>query len=487
MKEKTTEIRGATVIAHDGTGHCRLSDGTVVFRGDRIVHVGRGWDGRADEVIDATGKILAPGNISLHAHVSAQELQRSLVDGGDRTFLRSGFLHFLPTRRSGAAGVGSVQDMRASIEFGFAALISQGVTTVLAFAPEGEDHGEAMLAAAEAAGIRLVWAPLVSGGRYWLEENGLVTAEIDESAGMASLERAVQYVEDHRGALDGRLSGAVVLDEYYLSTPALRQAAKRAATELGVPFTMHFLEQHREFFETMSRTGCSPVQLLEDEGVLDPATILAHCLYVSSHSLVRFPVTDDIGTLGRHGVTVAHSPVAFSRRGMMLESFDRYSRAGVRMALGTDTYPLDIYAEMRMASVTCKFTDSNYEAAPARVAYDAATLGGAAALGRDDLGRIAPGAKADLVLLNTATLGYGCNEDPVRAMVHLANGSMVETVFVDGIRRVEAGVPTGFDADELLGRLERSSKRMAAQYAEYHPSGQPFHERFPNQIPEWRE
>lgn len=487
MTSTTTEIRGATVIAHDGAGHSRLTSGSVVIKGDSILHVGKTWQGKADEVIDATGKILIPGQISTHAHVAAQELQRSLLDGGEKAFLRSSFLHFLPQRRSGAASVFSVQDMRASLDFGFAALISQGVTTVLAFAPEGPDEGATMLEAAEAAGIRLVWTPAVSGGRYWLEDDGSVTPEVDEAAGMKSLERAQRFIEKHDGALEGRLSGVVVLDEYYLSTPRLRRAAKEVARQKGVPFTMHFLEQHREFFETVAKTGKTPVQLLEQEGVLDPQTILAHCIYIASHSLVQFPVHDDIATLGRYGTAVAHSPVAFSRRGMRLESFERFANAGVQMALGTDTYPLDIFSEMRMASVGGKMADSNYEAVPALSAFNAATLGGAAALGRSDIGRIAPGAKADLVLLDVNNLTFGYNEDPIRAIVHLDSAAATDTVFVDGIKRVENGLPIGLDIDKLLERISRSAGRMADQYAAYHPSGLPFYERFPNSIPDWKE
>ena len=229
---------------------------------------------------------------------------------------------------------------------------------------------------------------------------------------MRMLEAAVGFIERHRGANDGRLSGVIALDEYFASTPALRRAAKKAADALGVPFTLHFVEQHREFFETMMKTARTPVQLLADEGVLDRNTILAHCIYVAGHSLVGYPLEDDIGLLGQTGASVAHSPVAFSRRGVALESFDRYRKAGVNVALATDAYPLDLFAEMRMASIMCKAADRNYEAAPAPAVFDAATLAGAAALGRDDIGRIALDARADLVIVDPRTLTIGPNPDP---------------------------------------------------------------------------
>ena len=137
---------------------------------------------------------------------------------------------------------------------------------------------------------------------------------------------------------------------------------------------MHFLEQHREFFETMSATGLTPIQLLESEGVLGPQTILAHCLYVASHSLVAYPVADDIGILGRHGTTVAHSPAAFAQSGMALEGFDRYRNAGINVAMATDAYPLDMFAEMSAATVMGKAAARNHEAAAAGDIFPLATL-----------------------------------------------------------------------------------------------------------------
>lgn len=484
---QTTAIHGGTVIGHDGIGHRTIEEGVVVVRGDMIVHVGRQWDGRADRSIDASGKLVIPGQVSTHAHVGAHEAQRALLDGGQREFIRSSFLHFLPARRSGQPGVASRQDLRASLRFGFSALLRHGVTSVLAFAPGAPDDGETMMEIAAESGIRLFWAPVVTGGRYWLEDDGRVTREIDEEQGMASLRRAAEFIERHSGSMDGRLSGVIALDEYYVSTSRLRREAKAVARSLGVPFTMHFLEQHREFFETMASCGRTPVQCLADEGVLDPSTLLAHCIYIGSHSLVGYPMADDIGILGEYGTAVAHSPVAFARRGLMLESFDSYRKAGITVALGTDTYPLDMFAEMRTASTACKATERNFEAAPAGDVFAASNVAGANALGREDLGRIAVGAKADIVVVDTGNVSFGVNPDPIRALVHLATPGMVDTVMVDGRVLVDEKRLLNVDEAALLSDVRRSSERMWEHYRTYHPSGQSLSERFPASLPQWTE
>lgn len=480
-------IEGGTIVAFDGKEHRQLEGGYVAIAGDEIVGLGKSFVGEAKRRIDARGRIVIPGQISTHAHIGAHEGPRLLIDAGRRDFIRSSFLHFLPTRRDGGPGFMAPQDARASLRYGFATLLRHGVTTVLAFAPAGPRDGELMLEVAAEFGIRLVWAPVVAGGRYWLEGDGRVVRELDDAAGRKSLEAAARFVEAHRGALDGRLSGVIALDEYYVSSPALRREAKQVARALGVPFTLHFVEQHREFFETMVATGQTPVQCLAEEEVLDEGTILAHCVYIASHGAVAYPLEDDIAILGASKVNVAHSPVAFARRGLALESFSRYRRAGVNVALGTDTYPLDMFSEMRMASLMNKLADNNHEEAPAADVFAASNLAGAQALGRPDLGRIAPGAKADLVIVDPRALAFGINPDPIRALVHLATPDMIDTVIVAGRALVEGKRLLVADEDEILDAAQRSSHAVWQGHAAHDLLGRSVAERFPPALCAWTE
>src|SRR5262249_60615234 len=117
---------------------------------------------------------------------------------------------------------------------------------------------------------------------------------------------------------------------------------------------------------------------------------------------------------------VVGSPPAWGvspRRGMAMESFARYRAAGINMSLGTDTNPQSVIEAMRWALVMSKLVERNTQATTAAHVFDAATLGGARALGRDDLGRIAPGAKADLVLWKARSWGMTPLRDPVKKIV----------------------------------------------------------------------
>jgi cytosine/adenosine deaminase-related metal-dependent hydrolase len=85
------------------------------------------------------------------------------------------------------------------------------------------------------------------------------------------------------------------------------------------------------------------------------------------------------------------------------------------MTLGTDMWPLEMFTEMRMASIGCKVAEKNYLAAPAETVFAASNLAGAKALDRPDLGRLSAGAKADVVIVDTDNLAIGHNPDPLRA------------------------------------------------------------------------
>src|SRR5439155_84636 len=107
----------------------------------------------------------------------------------------------------------------------------------------------------------------------------------------------------------------------------------------------------------------------------------------------------------------------YAKMAMTLLSFHAYLEAGVNLAIGTDTYPMDIVAELRWASILAKVTDANYQVGLPRDVFNAATLGGCKFLARTDLGRLAPGAKADLLLINLDHLGAPVYADPIKALV----------------------------------------------------------------------
>ncbi|MBI2159495.1 MAG: hypothetical protein HYU25_03730 [Candidatus Rokubacteria bacterium] len=93
---KRTAIRARWIIAFDSRGHRLLRDGVVVLEGDRILHVGPRFDGRVDETLDVSDRVLTPGLISTHAHIAGSPLDRSFIeDRGSPQFWYSGLFEML--------------------------------------------------------------------------------------------------------------------------------------------------------------------------------------------------------------------------------------------------------------------------------------------------------------------------------------------------------------------------------------------------------
>lgn len=485
-RSRITRIEGGTIIAFDGREHRHLEGGCLVFEGDTIVFVGRRHTDRVDEIIDATGKIVMPGMISTHAHVSAQEGTRLLLDGGRRDHFSSTFIEYIAPRKGGPAFLRD-WDQEASVRFGMASLVRHGVTTVIPFSPGGKDNGKLMVDLAGEMGLRIYFAPTSTGGAYHYDRSGRLRHDMDFEGGLDQLRRAGEHIEAHNGAHDGRVRGIVVLDEFYLSTPALRKAARDLADKLGVGLTLHFAERLNEFHETVQETGKTPVGVLADEGILGPDVVLAHCMFVNGHSWTAYPFGDDLETLGRLGCTVAHSPGVWARLGIGLESFQRYLDSGITMAIGTDAYPMDPFTEMRMAALVCKLKEQNHEAGRAVDVFNAATLGGAKALGRDDLGRLAPGAKADIVIVDVDNLQVGPIYDPIQALVHLVTPQMVDRVIVDGRTLVCGKTLRVCDEAEVLAAARATSREAWDGYVEFDWGGRPIERVFPRSLRPWQD
>src|SRR6266850_861505 len=398
---KRTAIRAGYILAFDGRGHRLLRDGVMVMEGDHILHVGPRFDGTVDETVDARDRIVTPGLITTHAHIAGSPLDRSFIeDRGSPQFWYSGLFEMLPVRSEAqdeAAG-------RACVDFSMAELLRGGVTTVM-----------------EIGGL----------GPYVVE----------------------------RGAHDGLVRCYFSPGQVDTCTGDLLREAKRRADDAQRPFTLHTSQSVVEFNEMLQRHGKTPVAWLEELGVLGENTVLGHALIIGGSSWTNYPA-GDVGIMAEHGCTVAHAPWVFARRGVVMESFALYRTAGINVALGTDTNPQSVIEAMRWAAVCSKIVERNAQATTAAHAFDAATLGGAHALGREDLGRVAPGATADLVLWKASSWTMTPLRDPIKNIVYNATAEDVDRVYVGGRVVVDKGRVLAADEAKILADLQAGGDRM---------------------------
>jgi 5-methylthioadenosine/S-adenosylhomocysteine deaminase len=254
-------------------------------------------------------------------------------------------------------------------------------------------------------------------------------------------------------------------------SPSLLRATRKAADELGVGIEIHAGQNLLEFHEILRRHAMTPVEYLADTGLLGPDAIVGHCIISTAHHLAALPAGRDLEILARSGSSVAHCPLVFARRGNALESFAKFRRAGINVGLGTDTYPRDLISEMRWVSNLCKIVERDFTVATAAEVFTAATVGGARALRREDLGRLAPGSKADIVLVDMRSFRMGPYRDPIKALVQCGTSDDVDQVIVDGKVVVEGGHLIGVDETKLLAEAQDEAERLWSTVPEWHWQG----------------
>jgi cytosine/adenosine deaminase-related metal-dependent hydrolase len=194
-------------------------------------------------------------------------------------------------------------------------------------------------------------------------------------------------------------------------------------------------------------------------------------VFHNAHSWCHYPYGDDLQILADTGATVVHAPYKYAKMGITFESFARYRARGINIALGTDTYPQDMIHEMRWAALMSRMADESFMVGKPRDVFDAATLGGARHLGRDDLGRLAPGAKADIIVIDLLQMHYGAVHDPIKAIVECGSGRDVETVIVDGEPLIEDGKALRVDEAALLREVQAEGERLWHAVSDWHWTG----------------
>jgi cytosine/adenosine deaminase-related metal-dependent hydrolase len=244
-----------------------------------------------------------------------------------------------------------------------------------------------------------------------------------------------------------------------------------AARERRLPFTVHCAQAVGEFHEMVRRHGVTPVQWAHALGLTGPGTILGHAIFVDEHAWLHWWSRRDIGLLADTGTTVAHCPTPFARYGQMLRDFGKYRRAGVTLGIGTDTVPQNMLEEMRWATVLGRIAAEDIRATEMADVFHAATAGGARGLLRDDIGRLAPGARADLVLVDLASPWMMPARDPLRSLIFHAADRAVREVWVDGRRVVKDGRVLTLDRAGALERLAAAQARMEAAVPQRDPRG----------------
>jgi cytosine/adenosine deaminase-related metal-dependent hydrolase len=478
-----TKIEATWIVAHERGQHALIRDGELVYEDNKILHVGKGFDGRIDKVIDATGMLVAPGFIDTHVHSGHRASHRLITDTGRPMYYGQPFLEISVPKegkvvkgdprylKHGEAGSAAAFELNAA--FTVAELLRNGVTTFVEYGSQSSVQ-DALLAEVTRLGARAYLAPGYDCGRWVADASGRLTRIRNDELGREGFNTALAWIANNDGAANGRIRGILVPREVETSSLELLQLTVRAADERKLPMATHAAYSVIEFYEVVKEHMKTPIELLEHLGMLRPTLNIGHGNFISDNPNLNYSVHRDLDLMGRAGVSVSHCPINIVRRARVLDHWQRYRDAGVNMCIGSDTYPRDMIMNMRTASYLGKITGHTYLAATSADVFRAATIGGAVSLGRDDIGRLAPGALADIIMIDLSgrnTLRYGPVRDPVKSVVECGVGDDVDTVIVDGKVVMQGAVIPGVDFAKLRADAQAAAEQIWEALPEWDPLG----------------
>jgi cytosine/adenosine deaminase-related metal-dependent hydrolase len=454
-------IEGGLIVAFDGTEHRLLEDGIVVYEGDTIVHVGKSYQGSLDRKIKARKRLIIPGLVNIHSHFGSNPYSKSYRgDGSTREVYNSDLFD-----RGIAFGVSiTKEDYLNSVSFSLARQLKSGVTTIVEMGSVDALGDEESVGLAAESGIRAYLLKAVRSGTYYTEDGH----DVKFTNFDGQVWDDMNFIRKHDGSYDGRVKSFLYPSAVYNCSPDIFREVRRLADEHDLLISSHVSEAALTFREIIRRHGKTPTEHLADLGILGPDFISGHSIIVSGHSKSGYsdPWDRDIALLAETGSTVAHCPIVFSRYGIAMESYSKFLRMGVNVGMGTDSFPQDLLREMRLASTLSKVVEGEASVATSLDIFNSATICGANALHRPDLGRIAVGAKADLALIKLDSFNMTPMRDPIRNLVQLAESSDVEMVIVGGETLVEDGKVIGFDEEKNFDAMQRSLNEICDRIPE---------------------
>jgi 8-oxoguanine deaminase len=430
-----------------------LANDSIVVEDGWITQVERSAPQRRfDEVIDCRRYLAIPGLINAHHHLY-QTLTRGFPQSEGKTLFP--WLQMLYPIWAGL----DVDMVYASTRTGLAELALSGCTTCadhLYVFPDGSDGFiDAQVEAARSVGLRF---HATRGSMDLGQSNGGLPPESVVQSREAILRDSERAVQAHHDSAPGAMVRIGLAPcSPFSATPELMLETAGLARELGVRLHTHLAETVDEEEYSLTKFGVPPVELLDRVSWLEEDVWLAHCVHLRR---------EDITRLADREVSVAHCPTSNMLLSSGLAPTSQLLAAGVAVGLGVDGSASNdsnnLRQEIKQAVLSARARDGA-SALSARAALYLATRGSAQCLGRTDIGCIAPGKSADIILIDVESLECaGGGEDPVAAAVFGA--PHVHSVMVHGQFVVRNGELTNCDREEIARKHIEASARLMQKW-----------------------
>ncbi|KGE17781.1 amidohydrolase [Paenibacillus wynnii] len=382
------------------------------------------------EIVDGSRLLFMPGLVNTHGHAAM-----SLLRGyGDDLALQVWLQEKMWPMEEKFTG----QDVYWGTSLSVLEMLKGGTTTFL----DMYDHMDRVAEVVELSGIRSV---LMRG----------VIGFCSEEMQNHKLAEAIEFARNWHGKADGRITTMISPHAPYTCPPDFFVKFVQAAHDLDLPMHTHMSETRREVEQNEADYGLRPVAHLEKLGMFTRPSLVAHGVHLND---------EEIEILARHQVGVSHNPGSNLKLASGIARVTDLLRAGVPVSLGTDgaasNNNLDMFEEMRLAALIHKGISGDPTAIPAPEAMRMATEYGAKSIFLNNVGRLAPGMKADFIAIDIDQPHLLPHSDLLSHAVYSASAKDVEHVWINGQQVVKHGKCLTMDEEMIRHKAQESFENL---------------------------
>jgi len=380
----------------------------------------------AKEILDAGGGLIMPGLVNTHTHLP-MTLFRGLADDLPLdTWLNE---HIFPAENAHI----KPENVRWGTLLACAEMLLSGTTTCC----DGYFYENTVAEAVKTSGLRAVLAQGVID---------FPAPGVPEPA--ENLKIPQKFVAKWHNP-SSLITPSVFCHSAYTCSAETLKNAKALCIENGLLFQIHAAETRNEFRQFQDEHQATPIQYLDQLGILDENTLLIHCVWIND---------EDIEIIAARKSGISHNPESNAKLAAGIAPATGLLKAGIPVGLGTDgcasNNNLDLFHEMDLVAKLHKVETSDPTAMDARTVVEMATIRGARAIGLDPrIGSLEVGKQADVIIIDTERSHLAPIYHPESHIVYAAKGSDVSDVVVDGRVRVRNRKILSLDIEEIMSRV----------------------------------
>lgn len=429
METKNILIDNVTILGNE------VKKGSVLVENDIIIDItGKTGRNNADIIINGEKKVLMPGLVNTHTHLSMSLLRGLADDLPLDTWLND---HIWPVEANLTGDFCYAGALISCIE-----MIKSGTTTLNDMYFFMDDVAKAV----DESGLRGMLC------------HGMIDLGDDEKR-KAEFKETERIIEKCHNAADGRIKVAFGPHAPYTCSEELLMGVRKKADKMDLKIHIHVSETKFEVQQVTEAHGARPFEYLNEIGFLGNDVIAAHAVWLSDK---------EIDVIKENEVNLSHNSASNMKLASGISPVSKLMESDVNVSLGTDgaasNNNLDMIEEMKIAALLQKVNTMDSTVLPAEKVFNMATINGAKALGlQDEIGTIETGKKADLVLVDMKTPHLTPFRHPMSHLVYAANGADVDTVICNGEILMQNKELIVLDEVEVIKLAEEAAEELLSK------------------------